>query len=109
MRWVLLQLLAVAPLLRITLKPPRLQWRGNDLKDAAATSVTEMAPGFQLGLVYEQLANEIRTDRAGVGGRSPPAIEANVTIKVCGGTGLQGITLGDSKEFGGGGGCALLY
>lgn len=55
MRSVLLQLLDIVPLLKITLKLPGLQWRGNDLKDAAATSVTEMAPGFQLGLGMSSL------------------------------------------------------
>lgn len=65
MRWVLLQLLAIAPLLRITLKLPRLQWRGNDLKDAAATSVTEMAPGFQLGLGMSSL--RMRSEQTGLG------------------------------------------
>lgn len=52
---MLLQLLAIAPLLKITLKLPHLHWRGNDLKDAATTSVTEMAPGFQLGLAMSSL------------------------------------------------------
>lgn len=54
---------------------------GNDLKDAAASKVTEMTPGLQLDLGVRNFENRIRTESNKVGVEIPLPLKSMSSSK----------------------------